>query len=232
MLREEFETWLADFFLNTTLITVGMHVTNLGYLKDGPPCFTELPNDSMEESNRILVGLDIATIIPKTDNQDLSDLIDLEVKRANKKKEKAERCQQRKIHLAQATMAGDALLSLVASAYCLPLSFIASTSNIGGISTSGTGDLSGNSAPSSRVADGSLLSAILGYFLSLVTSGSPLSAISSCSLSLVASGGLLSACLLFLVIFCHLLLMVALCLLFLIVVFCLLCLLLALGHFF
>ena len=39
----------------------------------------------------MLVRLDTATVILKTNNQDLLDLIDLEVKRINKKKEKAER---------------------------------------------------------------------------------------------------------------------------------------------
>ena len=47
----------------------------------------------------MLVKLDIATVILKTNNQDLSDQIDLEAKRVNKKKEKVKRCQQRKIHL-------------------------------------------------------------------------------------------------------------------------------------
>ncbi len=40
MLGKEFETWLADLLPDTILITIGMHITNLGYLEDGPPCFT------------------------------------------------------------------------------------------------------------------------------------------------------------------------------------------------
>ncbi len=54
----------------------------------------------MKKSNRMLIELDTAAIIPKTNNQDLPDLIDLEAKRANKKKEKAEKRRQRKINLA------------------------------------------------------------------------------------------------------------------------------------
>ncbi len=64
MLREEFETWLADPLSNATLITVGMHVTNLGYLADRSPRFTDLSDGGMEESNRMSVGLDRAAIIP------------------------------------------------------------------------------------------------------------------------------------------------------------------------
>ncbi len=66
MLGEEFETWPADLLPDTTLVTVGMHVTNLGYLEDRPPYFTELPEGGTEESNRMLIGLDTAAVIPKT----------------------------------------------------------------------------------------------------------------------------------------------------------------------
>lgn len=100
MLGEEFDTWLVDPFPDATLITVGMHVTSLGYLENGSPHFTELPDDSTEESNRMLVGLDIAAIILDTDEQEPPPLMDSEAERANKKKEKAERRQQRKIILA------------------------------------------------------------------------------------------------------------------------------------
>ncbi len=92
MLGEEFETWPADPFPDATLITVGMHITHLSYLEDRPPRFTELPDSGTEESNRMLVGLDTAGVISETDDQDLPDLIDSEAERANKKKEKAERC--------------------------------------------------------------------------------------------------------------------------------------------
>lgn len=62
-------------------------------MENRPPCFTELQDGDMEESNRILVGLDTTAVISVTDDQDPPDLIDLEVERANKKKEKTERCQ-------------------------------------------------------------------------------------------------------------------------------------------
>lgn len=91
MLREKFETWLADFFSNTILVLIGIYVINLGYLEDGSRYIIKLLDSSIKESNRILVELDIVTIIPKINNQDLSDLIDLKAKRVNKKKEKAER---------------------------------------------------------------------------------------------------------------------------------------------
>ncbi len=78
MFREEFETWPANPHSDAPLITFGIHVINLGYLEDGPPCFTELPDSGTEESNRMLVGLDTAAVIPETDDQNLPDLIDSE----------------------------------------------------------------------------------------------------------------------------------------------------------
>ena len=92
MLKEEFETWPADLFPNATLITVGMHVTNLGYLKNRSLHFTESLDSNTEELNKILVRLDTAIVILETDNRDLLDLIDLKAKQANKKKEKAKSC--------------------------------------------------------------------------------------------------------------------------------------------
>lgn len=52
MLREEFEIWLADPLFNIILIIVGMYVTNLGYLEDGSPYFTEFSDSGTEESIR------------------------------------------------------------------------------------------------------------------------------------------------------------------------------------
>ena len=83
--------WPADPLSNATLIIIGMYVINLGYLKDRPPYFTELLDGGTKESNWILVRLNTAVVIPKTDDQDLSDLINLEAKQTNKKKEKTER---------------------------------------------------------------------------------------------------------------------------------------------
>lgn len=91
MLRQEFKTWPADHLPDARFVIVGMHVTNLSYLEDKPSYFTELSESDMEESNKMLVGLDTASVIPETDKQDLLDLIDLEFEQANKKKEKAER---------------------------------------------------------------------------------------------------------------------------------------------
>ena len=92
MLREEFKMWLVDPFPNITLIIIGIYVTSLGYLEDKPLCFINLLNSSIEELNKMLIKLDTATVIPKTDNQDQSDLINSKAERANKKKEKVERC--------------------------------------------------------------------------------------------------------------------------------------------
>lgn len=68
MLGEKFETWPANPLSNAILVIVGMHVTNMDYLKDKSPHFTELSNGSMKELNRLLVRLDIAVLISQTDN--------------------------------------------------------------------------------------------------------------------------------------------------------------------
>ncbi len=68
ILGEKFEMWLADPLPDMTFIIVGMYVINLGYLEDGPFCFTELTNSDIEELNRMLIGLHTTTIIPKTDD--------------------------------------------------------------------------------------------------------------------------------------------------------------------
>lgn len=93
MLREEFETWPADSLPDTTLVTIGKHLIKLGYLEDRSPRFTKQPKGNTEESNKMLIGLDIAIVIRKANDQDLLDLIDLEGERADKKKEKVEKCQ-------------------------------------------------------------------------------------------------------------------------------------------
>ena len=99
ILGKEFETWPTDPLSDVTFITVSIYLINLNYLKNGSCCFTEFSNRDTEESNKILVGLDKAIVIPKTDNQNLSDLIDLKAKQANKKKEKNKRRRQRKMNL-------------------------------------------------------------------------------------------------------------------------------------
>ena len=60
--------WPVNLFFNVTLITIGMYVTNLGYLEDKFLYFTKLSNGNIEELDKILVGLDIAAIISETDN--------------------------------------------------------------------------------------------------------------------------------------------------------------------
>lgn len=68
MLKEEFKTWQTNPFFNATLIIVGIHVINLDYLEDGSPHLIELPDGSMDKSNKMLVELDIAGIFPETNN--------------------------------------------------------------------------------------------------------------------------------------------------------------------
>ncbi len=91
MLREEFETWPADPLPNNTFIIVGMHVTNLGFIEDKPPCFTEFLDGGTEESSKMFVELDIAVVIPETNNYSLPDQIDSEAEQTNMKKRKVER---------------------------------------------------------------------------------------------------------------------------------------------
>lgn len=80
MLKEEFETWPADFICNATLLTFNIHVTNLGYLENVPLCFTELPNSNTEDLNRTLGGLDNAAAILDNNNKHSLDLLDLKAK--------------------------------------------------------------------------------------------------------------------------------------------------------
>ncbi len=68
MVRKEFEIWLINLFFNLTLVIVDIYITNLGNLKDKPLCFTKLSDSNMDESNRILIILDIVAIIPVTKN--------------------------------------------------------------------------------------------------------------------------------------------------------------------
>lgn len=68
MLKEKFNTWLADPFLDAILVIVDMNVINLGYLEERSPYFTKLSDDGIEMSNEILLKLDIATIILETDD--------------------------------------------------------------------------------------------------------------------------------------------------------------------
>lgn len=68
MLGKKFQTWPTDPLSNTILVTFDMCVTNLGYREDGPPHFTKLLNGDTEESNRMLIRLDIAFVIPETND--------------------------------------------------------------------------------------------------------------------------------------------------------------------
>lgn len=137
----------------------------------------ELPEGGTNKLNKMLVGLDTAIVISKTDNQDLPYLIDLEAKRANKKKEKAERCRQRKINLAQATTASHAPLSPNTSVcYSLLLSIIF---------VGGAGIAFASNTLFSLVAGGDLLSTVSDCLSSLIASGSLLSVILYCLLSAV-----------------------------------------------
>ncbi len=254
MLGEEFETWSTDPLLDTTLVTVGKHITILDYLEDRPSCFTKFPEGGTEESNKMLVELDTAGIISKTNDRDLPDLIDLEAERASKRKEKVERRRQRKINLVQAIVAGVAQLSPVVSVRCPLSSPVTFVNSLSGASTGG--------APSSLVAGGGPSSTVLSRLLSLVACGGLLSTVSGCPLSLVADDSPSSTVLgrlLFLVTYSsplsavlghslsfvvgndvlfpvldHLSYAVAIggpCLLLLVVVFCFLYLLLAPGHY-
>lgn len=90
MLGEEFEMRSADSIADETLIQLGLHVSTLGYLEDGPPRFIELPDGGTKESNRRLIGLNTTVPIPDNDKQlNLPDLNDSEAERAKKKEEKA-----------------------------------------------------------------------------------------------------------------------------------------------
>lgn len=100
MLGKESEMWPADPLPNVTLITVRIQITHMGYLEEASSLFTEHSDGGIEKSNKLLIELNTTAIIPEINNQNLMDLIDLKVKRINRKKEKFERRLQRKINLA------------------------------------------------------------------------------------------------------------------------------------
>lgn len=79
MIEEEFETWPTDLIPDTIHLAVDIYVINLNYLENKFPRFMELSNSGTEKSNKMLVGLDTATMIPDNDDDHLLILIDLEV---------------------------------------------------------------------------------------------------------------------------------------------------------
>lgn len=72
--------WLADFIPNTTIFTVGIHVTNLNYLKNGFFYFMELSDGNIEESNKIFVRLDKIAAISDNNDKHFTNLLDLKAK--------------------------------------------------------------------------------------------------------------------------------------------------------
>lgn len=170
MLGKEFEIQPTDFLSDITLVTVGIYINNLNYLDDRLSYFMELLDNGMEELSRMLIRLNTAAVIAKTDDQDLLDLIDSEAKQANKKKEQTERCWQRKINLAQVTffIAGDSPSSLVIPACHPPSSPVASAS---GASLSLIAcNMSAGDVSLSPVANGTFAGSILS---SLIAGGIP-----------------------------------------------------------
>lgn len=73
MLKEKFEIWPANPILNMSLLAFGMHVINLGYLKDKFPCITKFLNSNREELD-LGLGLDHTAAISDNDDKFLLDL--------------------------------------------------------------------------------------------------------------------------------------------------------------
>lgn len=99
MLEEKFETWPEDRIFNAILFTFSIYITNLDYLKDKPLCFTKLQNGGTEEFKTTLKRLNNPIAISNNDNKHLPDLSNLKAKWAKKKKEKVQKCYQKKIKL-------------------------------------------------------------------------------------------------------------------------------------
>lgn len=88
MLREKFKTWSTDPIIEETLVKLDLHISTLGYLEKGSPCFVGLLNGGIEK-NRQKIELDTAAAIPNNNQQlNLLDLNDLKAKWAKKEKEK------------------------------------------------------------------------------------------------------------------------------------------------
>lgn len=159
-LRKEFETWPAVSIPNATLLTFDIQIINLGYLDDGLFCFTELPNSSTKQLNRTLRGLHNTAVILDNNNKHSPDLLNSKDKWAKKKSEKAQRCQQRNLKLAQAIFS--------ASVDSSSFSFIAINSFLSA--------LAADDNFLSVIASDGFLSAIVGEnLLSAVAGGSSLS---------------------------------------------------------
>lgn len=65
-------------------IAIDIYITNQDYQKDRFFYSMKLSNGDIEESKEKLIELNIIIIIPDNDNQHLSILLDLEVKKENK----------------------------------------------------------------------------------------------------------------------------------------------------
>lgn len=93
---KEFESWLSDPIFDTILFTFGMHVTNLGYLEDKVLYITKILDGDTKELD-LGLGLDYTVAISDNDNQPLTDLSNLKVKRAKKKQRKLGDVNKRKL---------------------------------------------------------------------------------------------------------------------------------------
>lgn len=93
MLKEKFEKWSVDPISYSILLTLSMHVTNLGYQEDRPSCFMELLNGNMKELNRTLKKLDNAAAILENLNKHPPDPSNSEAKFIKKQEEKAQKRQ-------------------------------------------------------------------------------------------------------------------------------------------
>lgn len=61
--------WPAIPIPDVILLILKMHLIILGYMEDELSCFTELSDDNMEKSNRILSGRDNTSVIPDNDDK-------------------------------------------------------------------------------------------------------------------------------------------------------------------
>ena len=73
MFKKEFKTWLADAISNITLLTLGINIINLHYMKNKPFYFIKLRNGGKKESHKTLKKINHTIFYLDNNNKYLSD---------------------------------------------------------------------------------------------------------------------------------------------------------------
>lgn len=94
MLGEDFDKWPVTSVANDILISLGIHVFSIEYLKDGSSWFVKLPDGGTVESKKLLVVLVKQPLLK--DNKQLPTVDDSDVEQIRKKEATSEKQRTRK----------------------------------------------------------------------------------------------------------------------------------------